>query len=304
MKCPNCQSEVKDGMRFCSKCGNEVPQKRICPSCGSEIADADMRFCKDCGSPLSAEEASSITENKSNENTGIKCPICNAVLSIDDQQCPSCHRALLCVCHSCKHDITYGQIFKAGGNCPHCGKRIASLSIIPNDKYPFYDATQAAGTQVPDSHKKSNSFVKYIVLFVAALLVGGIYFYYSNNKQKTMDELLYKQKGSSYNDSQYREELKMAEAELGQASRELNEILPYYMALIQQYGGGQMSVVAAAQNNPQLCRQFENAESRYESCFRKIANIYDKMGLTESGDAYRRELGNWQSKIRRLRGMP
>lgn len=57
MNCPNCQSEVKDGMRFCPNCGNEIPEKRICPSCGSEITDTDMQFCKNCGSSLPFEQS-------------------------------------------------------------------------------------------------------------------------------------------------------------------------------------------------------------------------------------------------------
>lgn len=48
MICPNCNSEVKDGMRFCPKCGTEIPQIRYCSECGTELKDG-MRFCPKCG---------------------------------------------------------------------------------------------------------------------------------------------------------------------------------------------------------------------------------------------------------------
>ena len=48
MRCPNCNSEVKDGMKFCPKCGIEISQIQFCPNCGTEIKEGTC-FCPQCG---------------------------------------------------------------------------------------------------------------------------------------------------------------------------------------------------------------------------------------------------------------
>ena len=48
MICPNCNSEVKDEMKFCPKCGTGIPQTRYCSECGTELKDG-MCFCPKCG---------------------------------------------------------------------------------------------------------------------------------------------------------------------------------------------------------------------------------------------------------------
>lgn len=48
MICPNCNSEIKYGMKFCPKCGTGIPQTRYCSECGTELKDG-MCFCPKCG---------------------------------------------------------------------------------------------------------------------------------------------------------------------------------------------------------------------------------------------------------------
>jgi class 3 adenylate cyclase/tetratricopeptide (TPR) repeat protein len=51
MKCPKCQSENPEGMKFCIECGKRL--EIICPKCS--FANLPIsKFCGDCGHPLSA----------------------------------------------------------------------------------------------------------------------------------------------------------------------------------------------------------------------------------------------------------
>ena len=73
MKCPKCQSEVRDNAKFCSKCGcnlsmvqpvkMEVPDMQICVGCGTKLAQG-AKFCTVCGTPVvgAQTQQASITE--------------------------------------------------------------------------------------------------------------------------------------------------------------------------------------------------------------------------------------------------
>jgi hypothetical protein len=49
MKCPKCQTENRDGIKFCEDCGNKLEIK--CPSCGVLIPHG-KNFCGECGHNL------------------------------------------------------------------------------------------------------------------------------------------------------------------------------------------------------------------------------------------------------------
>ena len=49
MKCPKCQTENRDGMKFCGKCGNKL--ERVCPKC-SFSNPPQFIFCGECGHDL------------------------------------------------------------------------------------------------------------------------------------------------------------------------------------------------------------------------------------------------------------
>ena len=54
MKCPRCQSQNREGVRFCEECGARLVTS--CPSCGAELLP-DKRFCGSCGSPTTLQPA-------------------------------------------------------------------------------------------------------------------------------------------------------------------------------------------------------------------------------------------------------
>src|SRR5262249_4453668 len=54
MKCPRCQTDNRDGARFCRECGATFAA--VCPSCGAKV-DARSKFCDSCGTAMVAAPA-------------------------------------------------------------------------------------------------------------------------------------------------------------------------------------------------------------------------------------------------------
>jgi class 3 adenylate cyclase/tetratricopeptide (TPR) repeat protein len=50
MKCPKCQFENREGIKFCEECGAKIELK--CPKCGAEVP-LGRKFCGECGQDLS-----------------------------------------------------------------------------------------------------------------------------------------------------------------------------------------------------------------------------------------------------------
>jgi len=50
MKCPKCQFDNREGVKFCEKCGAKM--ELVCPNCGAEVP-LDRQFCGECGHNLS-----------------------------------------------------------------------------------------------------------------------------------------------------------------------------------------------------------------------------------------------------------
>ena len=48
MICPNCNAELREGAKFCAKCGQKVAQVNTCISCGAELRPG-AKFCAKCG---------------------------------------------------------------------------------------------------------------------------------------------------------------------------------------------------------------------------------------------------------------
>ena len=49
MKCPKCQGDNRDGVKFCEECG--APMEIKCPSCGA-LVPLGKKFCGECGNAL------------------------------------------------------------------------------------------------------------------------------------------------------------------------------------------------------------------------------------------------------------
>jgi Holliday junction resolvase-like predicted endonuclease len=54
MKCPDCQADNPDGVKFCGQCGQLLHAELTCPSC-SHRNPGDVKFCHNCGVPLALE---------------------------------------------------------------------------------------------------------------------------------------------------------------------------------------------------------------------------------------------------------
>ena len=54
MRCGRCQSDNRDGVKFCEECGGRLLLN--CASCGAELLP-DKRFCGACGTPVSPQPA-------------------------------------------------------------------------------------------------------------------------------------------------------------------------------------------------------------------------------------------------------
>ena len=50
MKCPKCQTDNKEGAKFCIECGYKFELK--CPQCGHPLPPV-AKFCEECGHDLS-----------------------------------------------------------------------------------------------------------------------------------------------------------------------------------------------------------------------------------------------------------
>lgn len=157
MNCPKCNHEIPEGMKFCPSCGYAVPQKRYCPNCGKELHDG-MVFCSSCGTNVTDNQKKESRKKTGNANSDIVCPICGEPLSIDDCQCPNCHRNLYYKCNGCNENFTYGELIRSKGSCPQCGVRIGNLYNIPDDKYPFYiPPTNQTSNQQSNSNNSQQS---------------------------------------------------------------------------------------------------------------------------------------------------
>ena len=63
MKCSGCQSENREGAKFCDECGHKF--EVVCPSCGSSNR-VGSEFCDECGHDLgqAAEESTEVDCNR------------------------------------------------------------------------------------------------------------------------------------------------------------------------------------------------------------------------------------------------
>ena len=70
MRCPRCEADNPEGLKFCSECG--TPLTAPCPTCGF-ANPPQFKFCGDCGTPLSgqprAAQATATDEQRDSQET-------------------------------------------------------------------------------------------------------------------------------------------------------------------------------------------------------------------------------------------
>ncbi len=135
--CPNCGATVKEGKKFCSKCGGKLPEvagttktkKTVktgpmtvqeyidslgdykCPKCNATVPGS-MSFCSQCGEK--------IVRTAKPE----KCEFCGAELIKDKKFCPDCgkevvEKPLIPKCSFCGATLYFGKKY-----CVDCGKKV------------------------------------------------------------------------------------------------------------------------------------------------------------------------------------
>ena len=99
MNCPNCNTAVKDGMRFCPKCGTKIESASFCSKCGKAL-EPNAAFCMYCGTPVKPLNSSygvigvsSPTLNSGDVKT-LVCPHCGANAT-NTQNCEYCGSLLI-----------------------------------------------------------------------------------------------------------------------------------------------------------------------------------------------------------------
>ena len=64
MKCPKCNSEVREDAKFCTKCGQKLEPVPTCPHCGGSLKPG-AKFCTHCGQKLVIPEICSAASAQS-----------------------------------------------------------------------------------------------------------------------------------------------------------------------------------------------------------------------------------------------
>ena len=90
MKCPKCGNELKEGQKFCTKCGTPVsksvqvkgsapqtPSLSVCPKCGSPLKE-NQKFCTKCGTPVGGLNTKAQANQKGWFTDGVRA-VANAV---------------------------------------------------------------------------------------------------------------------------------------------------------------------------------------------------------------------------------
>ncbi len=70
MICPICKCEIRDGSKFCTKCGRKIPR---CPACG-KVFYQKVRFCTEDGTPIPEELFEGLVEVREKETAPPRQP--------------------------------------------------------------------------------------------------------------------------------------------------------------------------------------------------------------------------------------
>lgn len=121
VKCINCNTEFPAGSKYCTECGNPLPEissglenvKSLCPKCYAEF-DSEIEFCKQCGTR---------TKKIADNSQKTTCPRCFTEIESDLMYCPVCSSRIEASadkrCPKCRKEVPPGRPY-----CPACGTHL------------------------------------------------------------------------------------------------------------------------------------------------------------------------------------
>ena len=125
VRCKVCGYELEEGAKFCTNCGKpvvieEVEEKLRCVDCGYELEEG-AKFCPNCGKPV-MEEVVEVAEEKEE----LRCEECGCALEEGTKFCPNCGKPVVIEeveeklrCVDCGYELEEGAKF-----CLNCGKKV------------------------------------------------------------------------------------------------------------------------------------------------------------------------------------
>lgn len=125
VRCKVCGYELEEGAKFCTNCGKpvvieEVEEKLRCVDCGYELEEG-AKFCPNCGKPV-MEEIVEVAEEKEE----LRCEECGCALEEGTKFCPNCGKPVVIEeveeklrCVDCGYELEEGAKF-----CLNCGKKV------------------------------------------------------------------------------------------------------------------------------------------------------------------------------------
>ena len=172
MKCPKCGFEINDNSKFCTECGEAIPQEKECPKCQA-VVPPTAKFCMECGyrfgasapaaqndgfsigsknviagdvigKKVAVEKGATYIHNEDEANKLVKCHICNANIAVSrsitcplcgEFVCENCYDRSLLLCSSCKKTLM--QNMKVVGKTPGKGDSKAPLLKIMQKEFGF-----------------------------------------------------------------------------------------------------------------------------------------------------------------------
>ncbi len=135
-KCPNCNTEVNAGQKFCFECGTKIPQEKTCPQCGS-VLPLQTKFCGECGFNFNAAAPTAglamgnenviagdvIGQKVAGDNVSSKV-MGNIIHNTVSDDTKSVNHCSVCGVHMTND---------SGHTCPKCGKIVCTSHFI--DKF-------------------------------------------------------------------------------------------------------------------------------------------------------------------------
>lgn len=169
IKCSNCMVESPAGSKYCTECGNPLPEnkpgtgsmKSVCPNCYAEF-DADINLCKACGTET----------NKIEDNSEITtCPRCYSEIESDLMYCPVCSSRIDGkgssdkLCPKCLKEVPPGRPYCLSCGTPVDAKKSFTTQIReklksrresdrkkPNKSFITHPATRNESTETGDNY--------------------------------------------------------------------------------------------------------------------------------------------------------